>query len=423
MTVVGRPVYMSPEQSRGRPIGPASDVYAAGVLLYELLAGQPPFDGDNHVEVAMKHLNDPVPPLVERIDPRLAAVVYRALAKEPADRFQSAAEMAVALRAVAKTADTQTTVTRRATTTVTRRVARPRNGLATESNQKRPRRKWPLVVGVTVAAVLAAGTAAIALDRDSDTHDVEPHSSAATPPKPKAAPPQRVTVPKLIGHARRYALRQAEEAGFSINETAYFSKRVPKGRVLGQSPRPGAKAESGADLVIAISKGVRPVRIPALVGRPLATAQQQLSVRGLQSIVSTSDSPGTAAGTVLRQEPKAGRDVPPDTTVSLTVAAEPRWRTVATLNVSGEASTPIFKISGQRWRVRYTLDQGPCDFGPCNPPRLVVTPKSRIEYILPYEMAPGSHETDIPQPPGRYAVSVESGIDPFEVTITVEDYA
>src|SRR5262249_27688513 len=100
--VVGSPEYMSPEQARGRPLDFRSDVYALGIVLYELLAGRVPFRGDTPVETLLMHLETP-PPLDgaagAAIPPRLVPVLKRALAKEPRDRFASAAEMAAALRA------------------------------------------------------------------------------------------------------------------------------------------------------------------------------------------------------------------------------------------------------------------------------------------------------------------------------------
>lgn len=96
--LVGTPHYMSPEQAEGRPATQASDIYALGVVLYESLAGRRPFAGDTPVTTALAHLRDPVPPLPESVPAHLRAVVDKALAKDPADRFQTATELADALR-------------------------------------------------------------------------------------------------------------------------------------------------------------------------------------------------------------------------------------------------------------------------------------------------------------------------------------
>jgi predicted Ser/Thr protein kinase len=100
-TVMGTSNYLSPEQASGKPVTPATDVYSLGVVLYELLTAEVPFPGDNFVAVAMKHLNDP-PPDILQIRPdvplRLASALDRALEKDPGRRFPSMDEFAAELR-------------------------------------------------------------------------------------------------------------------------------------------------------------------------------------------------------------------------------------------------------------------------------------------------------------------------------------
>jgi serine/threonine-protein kinase len=101
-TVLGTGEYLAPEQASGKTVSPATDVYSLGVVLWELLAGDVPFTGDNFVAVALRHVNEPPPSLRERrpdVSPRLDAAVQRALAKDPASRFPSMAAFAQELRA------------------------------------------------------------------------------------------------------------------------------------------------------------------------------------------------------------------------------------------------------------------------------------------------------------------------------------
>jgi eukaryotic-like serine/threonine-protein kinase len=101
-TVLGTGEYLAPEQASGKPVSPATDVYSLGVVLWELLAGDVPFVGENFVAVALRHVNEPPPPLRERrpdVTPRLEAAVDRALAKDPARRFPSMTAFAKELRA------------------------------------------------------------------------------------------------------------------------------------------------------------------------------------------------------------------------------------------------------------------------------------------------------------------------------------
>ena len=101
-TVLGTGEYLAPEQAGGKPVSPATDVYSLGVVLWELLAGDVPFVGENFVAVALRHVNEPPPSLRDRrpdVSPRLEAAVDRALAKDPAHRFSSMAAFAKELRA------------------------------------------------------------------------------------------------------------------------------------------------------------------------------------------------------------------------------------------------------------------------------------------------------------------------------------
>ena len=162
-TVMGTSNYLSPEQAAGKPVTPATDVYSLGVVLYELLTAEVPFPGDNFVAVAMKHLNETPPSLLERradVPVRLAAAVDRALEKDPARRFPSmgafAAELRRCLREQGSFDAEQTFIAARPVP----RTNAPRRA--------RPRRSFPrwtaflLLALVAVAAAIAAGVLGLA---------------------------------------------------------------------------------------------------------------------------------------------------------------------------------------------------------------------------------------------------------------------
>ncbi|NUP51503.1 MAG: protein kinase [Catenulispora sp.] len=99
--VLGTAVYAAPEQARHSAVTAAADQYAVGVIAYECLTGAPPFDGDSPLGIMMKHLQEPVPPLPDTVSPAVRALVLRALAKDPGERFGSAREMAETARRIA----------------------------------------------------------------------------------------------------------------------------------------------------------------------------------------------------------------------------------------------------------------------------------------------------------------------------------
>ncbi|MEV7429536.1 protein kinase [Nocardioides sp. NPDC092400] len=203
--VMGTPQYLSPEQARGNPATPASDVYALGVVAFEMLAGRRPFQADSPVATALAHLNDPVPDLPDSVPADLAAVVRRALAKDPAERYADASALAAALRdpstellapppasAAEQTQLLAPTVVAtppsEATAVVPPLPAAAATGTtgavaADETAEDADRRRTGLVIGLLVAVLVIAGiVAAIALagrDGDDDPTD-RPTASAGT---------------------------------------------------------------------------------------------------------------------------------------------------------------------------------------------------------------------------------------------------
>ena len=168
-TVLGTSEYIAPEQARGERVDALTDVYSLGVVLYELLTGSVPFQGENFVAIALRHVNEPPPSVLERrpdAPPRVAIAVERALAKNPDDRFQSmgelCSELETALAELDPASEEATMISRRPVTATPRR-----------REERRRRRRggavlWPIAAVLAVLAVAAlAALGALALrDRD-----------------------------------------------------------------------------------------------------------------------------------------------------------------------------------------------------------------------------------------------------------------
>src|SRR3954452_9967809 len=147
--IVGTVQYLSPEQANGDPVDARSDLYSAGIVLYELLVGHPPFDGEAAISIALKHLNErPVPPgqLRPGIPPALEAVVMRSLEKDPARRYQTADEFIAALEAARRAPTRQI-------------VMEPTPGEPWVEEAQRGSRWWLWVLPVRLVADIAGGAA------------------------------------------------------------------------------------------------------------------------------------------------------------------------------------------------------------------------------------------------------------------------
>src|SRR5262249_43924003 len=166
-SIVGTAQYLSPEQARGQHVGPESDLYSVGVVLYEMLTGRVPFTGDSAVAIAMKHVQEPpVPPrqLVPAIPPELEAVVLRAMAEDPSRRYHSAREMGMDLDRVRKGLGlTAATAAMAATdayaasqTMVAAPPAPPTGSYPVAPAAAPPRRTWPWVVVLILLGAVAA---------------------------------------------------------------------------------------------------------------------------------------------------------------------------------------------------------------------------------------------------------------------------
>jgi eukaryotic-like serine/threonine-protein kinase len=159
-TIMGTSNYIAPEQARGQPVDEQTDVYSLGCVLYELLVGEVPYDGDNFVTVAMRHVNDPVPHVADRrrdVPPRLDAAIAQAMAKDHDDRFGSMAEFAAELEACYSELGSE----EGATMIVSAAPTAPRARRRSAAHGRRPRRRflWPLVLAGVGIAALAGGLA------------------------------------------------------------------------------------------------------------------------------------------------------------------------------------------------------------------------------------------------------------------------
>jgi eukaryotic-like serine/threonine-protein kinase len=442
-TVAGTPRYMSPEQARGRPTTPATDVYSAGVVLYEMLAGHPPFAHGSPVELGLRHVQEQPPPLDDGIPLALREVVARALAKDPADRYRDGAAMAAALRATdphapvvpapgaeksdgderdgasgqrtsATVALTEpATIDLAAAQTLHARGARtrllPRSAGSSPARSRPPAgREHALTrrrrIGLLVAVVVLVGGALVTLALSG---------SGA-----------RTTVPELRGLARGGVRARASR----LHLQPAFSTRhseVAAGVAIAQNPIAGTHIADGATVHVVLSAGPPPVTVPGVVGETSASAGEQIARAGLRYGVTLVAAPGSQPGVVTHQSPAPAATLAHGATVALSVAEAPRWRALTSFSGVDDGRSVPFRILGERWRVTYSMAyQGTCTlllvcFGPSAEAEDLRGDSS----FGGFELGEGSSQTHtFDSGPGLYRLAVTGGHDSARWSMTVEDY-
>ncbi len=430
-TIVGTPRYMAPEQASGLPVTPATDVYSAGIVLYEMLAGKTPFGGESAVEIALQHVQMEPPPLPPGTPRSLESVIERALAKDPADRYQSAAAMADALELASARGGAgtdwrtpeppsddwwaePTEVQGEDPTEIVARDTRRQSAPGIDPTRKAPkltprrtanpaaRRRavavFVLALGVLLALLLAA------------------RALTAPPTEP---------VPRLDnlseGQAAKLLTRHHLKAKFTYD----YSGATPL-TVFAQTPAAGTQVKKDSTITVAISKGPRPIPVPPLTGKSSASATGALHHLNLKATVTTVPAPGTNPGIVVRQDPTPGHDLKPHNTVALFVAEVPFWHTVTSFNANtgGGQSVP-FRIQGSQWRIVYSLSyNGTCDFVFwCNGPNAQVLSFGADQRNESVGLGSGSGKTKVFKTgPGLYQIDVNAGWDDARWSIEVEDW-
>ncbi len=411
-TIVGTPRYMAPEQAGGEPVTPATDVYSTGIVLYEMLAGRPPFGGESAVEIALRHVQEPVPPLPPGTPDSVQRIVARALAKDPADRYQSAVAMADELayahvRARAGNANgspangsaAKGSGSEAPTATNATRVA-PR---FTPRRNVNPAARRRSIAALVLALALLAGmvVAAIALT---------------------AGP--TVAVPQLHGLTKRAVNAKLRHLHLRADFDTQFA-RARVGTVVGQTPGVGTRVKQDSAIQVELSKGPRPVEIPSLKGASSSAAVAHLHRMALEAKLTYVAAPGTAPGIVTGQAPTAGGHKPPHSTVTLFVAETPTWRYVTSFTGEGSGHSVAFQIRGSQWRVVYHMSyDGTCDFVfVCNGPSAQVIGVGTNSTDQSFDLSDGDSQTRVFKTgAGQYQVAIKPGWDAARWSITVEDW-
>ena len=329
-SVLGTAHYVSPEQTQGKELGPTTDLYSLGIVMYEAATGRVPFDGDDAITVALKQVNEqPKPPsqINPNVDAALESIILKCMQKNPADRFQTADELYHALRdylAGRLQAVTTATISPMVTNPIPRanrvqpiggdtsQLGRTRNPSATgsqrfrqqsatelEAQRKHRRHRNVAIVLVVCALIAALAAAAWALSH-----------------------PATRSVPNLIGPSKDQAIQQIDATNYFTSGTVKeeYSSTVGEGLVIDQDPDAGNDAPEGTQINLVISKGKEPaqdVTVPDLTNMTPSAAEAAL--KKLNLVASAGDSvysDSVETGNVAQQSPAPGTTVKAGDTVT-----------------------------------------------------------------------------------------------------------
>ncbi|TAK27877.1 MAG: Stk1 family PASTA domain-containing Ser/Thr kinase [Chloroflexota bacterium] len=315
----GTAAYLAPEQVEGQSVDERTDVYALGLILYELLAGKLPFQGRTPAEVALARVTQSPAPLTSAqpsAPTSLCRVVDECLQRSPEERYQSMDAVRAALAGDEAPAHSDSparsanplpypTAAHSAPTTVIERPSSP-----DPSQRPMARRRVPLLLLALLVLIGAAVSSAAVLNRDTTSHPVM-----------LVAPPER-TVPELVGLTTAEAQERATSQHLLLTYAEpQYSAETPAGRIAAQLPEPDTLAREGATISLTVSLGPRLAVVPNLVGRTQNEVASLLQKENLQLGTTRSQQSQSRTGTIIEQSPPAGQAVAPESNVDLVVSS------------------------------------------------------------------------------------------------------
>lgn len=304
---IGSVHYISPEQARGEQTDERTDIYSVGVIMYELLTGQVPFDGDTPVSIAIKQMQQE-PALPTSINPSipvgLEEITLRAMQKEPELRYQSASEMLKDIDEFKQNPDVVFEYKYFNEDGTTKYFDRPSVHAKEEATSKEKQKKkgaytLNILAGVAAACVILAGVALFFFFKSLGQRTPD------------------VLLPDLTGKTVEEAQAEVPDVKIVISSKEP-SADFTVNQIISQDPGENMTVKAGSEVKVVVSTGMETVQMPDLTNKPIAEAREALSGYEIDEIRRTDST--IAAGNVISTNPKAGDDLNAGDTVTIYVS-------------------------------------------------------------------------------------------------------
>lgn len=311
--IMGSVHYFSPEQARGAYVDERSDIYSLGIVLFEMLTGKVPFDGDNPISIALMHVNDPIPSvtsIVKGIPPQLEKVIEKATNKYQSNRYKSADEMITDL-------DNIDFITKVMGSSIFAEQIENKKKISEEEpkeetdikklvevEEKKPIDKTKLFIIIASIIVILAGVVGFGF--------MNGWFGGKT---------GEVTVPNFEGMTLSEAMEKAEEVGLSIEEgEEVYSPDQEKGYITSQTPSSGSKVSEGKVIYVNVSLGKKEGVVPNLIDKDYKDVKKYLEQLGFELGVVVKVTSTKPENTIISQSIEAGKSAERGTAIDVEIS-------------------------------------------------------------------------------------------------------